>query len=149
MAMTGKENEHDTSEILSRFERDMTMSRYEREDWDHFRRKNSSHSFPFHPSYWQQWQRLDRELSLSDLSSAGYKTALFSKPYFYKVNEMMQINGEMINDKDFARIFSEKEKEIKAAISRLLRSKPILLSPISMSRNPILPSSNAAWAAHR
>jgi predicted DNA-binding ribbon-helix-helix protein len=51
-----------------------------------------------------------RIISIRSIKRHGYKTALFSKPYFYKVNEMMQINGKMINDADFARIFSAKEE---------------------------------------
>jgi dihydrofolate synthase/folylpolyglutamate synthase len=96
--------------------RDLTMSRYEREDWDKFVEKiHLTLQAPFIHLTGSNGKGSTANYLYGIYRSAGYKTALFSKPYFYKPNEMAQINGEMINDKDFARIFSEKEAEIKAA----------------------------------
>ncbi|MFA6619807.1 MAG: Mur ligase family protein [Bacilli bacterium] len=96
--------------------RDMTMSRYERVDWDRFVEKiRLSLNVPFVHLTGSNGKGSTANYLYGIYRSAGYKVALFSKPYFYQVNEMIQISGEMINDKDFARIFTEKEAEIKAA----------------------------------
>jgi len=97
-------------------ERDMTMSRYEREDWDHFVEKiHLQLSVPFIHITGSNGKGSTANYLYQIYQAAGYKTALFSKPYFYKVNEMIQINGKTILDADFARIFTAKEKEIKAS----------------------------------
>ena len=43
----------------------------------------------------------------------GYKVGTFISPYFYKVNEMMKINGEDISDDRFSKIYEEYEKFFK------------------------------------
>jgi len=118
MAMMGKENNNMTYEEVVAYlaSRDMTMSRYERVDWDRFVEKiRLSLNVPFVHLTGSNGKGSTANYLYGIYRSAGYKVALFSKPYFYQVNEMIQISGEMINDKDFARIFTEKEAEIKAA----------------------------------
>jgi dihydrofolate synthase / folylpolyglutamate synthase len=94
--------------------RDMTMSRYEREDWDAFaKRINLSLSVP----YIQLTGSNGKGSTANDIYQIylahGYKVALFSKPYFDTVREMMQISGKMISETDFARIFNAQAKEIQ------------------------------------
>jgi dihydrofolate synthase/folylpolyglutamate synthase len=96
--------------------RDMTMSRYEREDWDRFVAKiHLSLSVPFIHITGSNGKGSTAKYLYEIYKAAGYKVALFSKPYLHRVNEMMIINDEMIKDADFARIFTEKEAEIKAS----------------------------------
>lgn len=93
-------------------ERDMTMSRYERNDWDLFVRKmNVTLNFPFIHITGSNGKGSTAKYIYEIYRAAGYKVAVFSKPYLKKPNEMISINGEMINDDDFARVFSKKEKE--------------------------------------
>ena len=49
----------------------------------------------------------------SILNKAGYKVGTFISPYFYKVNEMMKINGEDISDDELNKLFDEYEKAFK------------------------------------
>lgn len=96
-------------------ERDMTMSRYEREDWDAFVKKiGLRYNFPFIQITGSNGKGSTANYLYQIYQAQGYKVALFSKPYFYKVNEMMQISSHLINDGDFARIFNAHEQEIKA-----------------------------------
>lgn len=96
-------------------ERDMTMSRYERQDWDNFCHKvNLTIQFPFIHLTGSNGKGSTAHDIYQIYSAAGYRVAFFSKPYFYKVNEMIEIAGKKIKDEDFARIFSLHEKEIKA-----------------------------------
>jgi len=44
--------------------------------------------------------------------AAGYKVGLFTSPYLDKVNEMIQINGEMIDDSVFEKYIKQNEKLI-------------------------------------
>jgi dihydrofolate synthase / folylpolyglutamate synthase len=97
-------------------ERDMTMSRYEREDWDRFVSKiHLSLAVPFVHITGSNGKGSTAKYLYEIYKAAGYKTALFSKPYLHKPNEMMLVNDETIKDVDFARIFSAKEAEIKAS----------------------------------
>jgi dihydrofolate synthase/folylpolyglutamate synthase len=97
-------------------ERDMTMSRYDREDWDRFVAKiHLRLEVPFIHITGSNGKGSTANYIYQIYQASGYKTALFSKPYFYRANEMMQINGVLITDADFARIFTEKEAEIKAS----------------------------------
>src|ERR1700759_4592029 len=38
----------------------------------------------------------------SILSSAGYRTGLYTSPHLSRVNERIQVDGEQISDEDFA-----------------------------------------------
>ena len=49
----------------------------------------------------------------SILQKAGYKVGTFISPYFYKINEMMKINGVDISDDDLNRIYQDNEKLFK------------------------------------
>lgn len=44
---------------------------------------------------------------------AGYKVGLFTSPYFYSPNEMIEINGEYISDDDISIYISRYKKEIE------------------------------------
>lgn len=97
-------------------ERDMTMSRYEREDWDKFVKKiGLSLNVPFIHITGSNGKGSTAHYLYKIYQEAGYTVSIFSKPYFYKVNELMETNGKCISDADFARIFSLHENEIKAA----------------------------------
>ncbi|RZU41710.1 bifunctional folylpolyglutamate synthase/dihydrofolate synthase [Edaphobacter modestus] len=41
----------------------------------------------------------------SILTTAGYRTALYTSPHLSRVNERIQISGESISDEDFARLY--------------------------------------------
>jgi dihydrofolate synthase/folylpolyglutamate synthase len=97
-------------------ERDMTMTRYEREDWDKFAKKLALKlSVPFIHLTGSNGKGSTAHYLYEIYRAAGYKVALFAKPYFYKPNELVEINGKQISDENFARIFTLKEAEIKAA----------------------------------
>lgn len=102
--------------ILALEKRDMTMSRYERDDWDNFVRKiNLSISFPFVHIAGSNGKGSTAHYLYEIYRAKGYKVALFSKPYIKKPNEMMMVNEEAISDIDFARIYSTNQKEIEKA----------------------------------
>lgn len=44
---------------------------------------------------------------------AGYKTGLFTSPYFDEVNEMISVDSELISNEDFISIFKNNEKLFK------------------------------------
>jgi folylpolyglutamate synthase/dihydropteroate synthase len=87
--------------------RDMTMSRYEREDWDAFAKAiNLSLEVP----YIQLTGSNGKGSTANDIyqiyRAHGYTRSLsFPNRISTAVNEMMQINGQLISDADFARIF--------------------------------------------
>lgn len=94
--------------------RDLTMSRYEREEWDAFTRKiGLSISFPFIHITGSNGKGSVAHYLDEIYRKGGYHVALFSKPYFHRPNEMIQMDGMAISDADFARIFSQHEQEIK------------------------------------
>jgi dihydrofolate synthase/folylpolyglutamate synthase len=96
-------------------ERDMTMSRYEREDWDKFAAKiGLKLQVPFIHLTGSNGKGSTANYLYQIYRAKGYKVALFAKPYFYKPNELIQIDGKEIKDFDFARIFTLHEQEIKA-----------------------------------
>ncbi len=49
------------------------------------------------------------------LRCAGYKTGLYTSPHLNRINERMEVNGEMISDREFADITTE----VASAVSRL------------------------------
>lgn len=103
-------------EILDYLKRqDMTMTRYERDEWDAFVSQiKLKISFPFIHITGSNGKGSSAHYLYEIYRAAGYKVALFSKPSFYQVNEMMEVNGKLITDEDFAKIFTLREKEIKA-----------------------------------
>ena len=44
---------------------------------------------------------------------AGYKVGLFTSPYFYEMNEMIEINGERIKDEEITKYINKYKKEIE------------------------------------
>ena len=44
---------------------------------------------------------------------AGYKVGLFTSPFFYEMNEMIEINGEYISDEEVKRYIDSYKKEIE------------------------------------
>jgi dihydrofolate synthase / folylpolyglutamate synthase len=53
----------------------------------------------------------------SILTRAGYRTGLYTSPHLSRVNERIQVNGEMIGDDDLAALFFQVE-EIASALVR-------------------------------
>ncbi|MCQ2799245.1 MAG: hypothetical protein MJ228_00585 [Bacilli bacterium] len=91
---------------------DMTMSRYERNNWDLFVRKMGVMiEVPFIHITGSNGKGSTANYLVEIYKAAGYKVALFSKPFLVKPNEMIRVGDEDISDEDFARIFSYKEKE--------------------------------------
>lgn len=89
---------------------DMTMSRYERGAWDHFVRDTGLRiRFPYIHITGSNGKGSTANFLFHIYQAAGYKTALFSKPYLLKPNEMMHLNDGDISDEDMARIFTERE----------------------------------------
>ncbi len=96
--------------------RDMTMLRYDRVAWDAFVAKIGLRiAAPFIHLTGTNGKGSTAHFLYDIYQTAGYKTALFSKPYLYRPNEMAEIDGEAISDDDFARVFTEREKEIRAS----------------------------------
>lgn len=93
---------------------DMTMSRYDRDHWDHFLSKlGFSISFPYIHITGSNGKGSTANYLAAIYEAAGYKVGLFSKPYVHAVNEMIKINGIEISDGDFARIFTSQENLIR------------------------------------
>jgi folylpolyglutamate synthase/dihydrofolate synthase len=93
---------------------DMTMTRYEREDWDRFAKKiDLKLTVPFIHITGSNGKGSTAHYLYMIYREAGYKVALFAKPYLHKPNELVEINGETISDGDFARIFSKQENAIR------------------------------------
>lgn len=105
------------SEILDYLaSRDMTMARYEREEWDAFVKKiGLTLSVPFIHLTGSNGKGSTANFLYQMYLAGGYHVALFSKPYFYSVNEMMKVDDKLISETDFARIFNLHEKEIIAS----------------------------------
>ena len=90
------------------------MSRYEREEWDRFVKKTKLKiEFPFIHITGSNGKGSSANYLYEVYKAAGYKVALFSKPYLKKPNEMIRIDGKDISDDDFARVFSQRENEYR------------------------------------
>ena len=114
-------NYEDTLQYLK--DNDLTMSRYEREDWDHFLKKTKLNlEVPFIHITGSNGKGSSAHYLLEVYKAAGYKVALFSKPYLKKPNEMIHVDGKDITDEDFARIFSQRERPRK----RVRQKRPFL-----------------------
>lgn len=101
--------------ILALEKRDMTMNRYEREEWDNFtKRINLSIAFPFVHIAGSNGKSSTAYYLYKMYRAKGYKVALFSKPFLYKPNEMIVVDDAPISDADFARLYSLHEKEIES-----------------------------------
>ncbi len=46
------------------------------------------------------------------LQTAGYRTGLYTSPHLVRVNERIQVNGELISDQDFAEAFTEVSEQV-------------------------------------
>jgi dihydrofolate synthase/folylpolyglutamate synthase len=96
-------------------ERDMTMSRYERTEWDRFCAGTGLKlEVPFIHLTGSNGKGSTAHFLYEIYREAGYKVALFAKPYAHAPNELVEIDGKTISDSDFARIFSIQEKAILA-----------------------------------
>lgn len=94
--------------------RDLTMKRYEREEWDRFIDKIGLFpSFPFIHIAGSNGKGSTAYYLFNMYREKGYKVALFSKPFCHKENEMIRVNDHEIRDADFARLYSLHEKEIE------------------------------------
>lgn len=95
-------------------ERDMTMSRYEREDWDHFVKKiHLSLDVPFIHIAGSNGKGSTAYYLYKMYRAKGYHVALFSKPFIHKVNEMIKVDDKNISDADFARLYSLHKDDIE------------------------------------
>lgn len=54
--------------------------------------------------------------------AAGYKTACFTSPYLVKPNEQIQVNGEMISDRDFCQALAQVE-QARCGVGRKIGSE--------------------------
>lgn len=94
--------------------KDLTMTRYERTEWDKFCKKiNLQILFPYIHITGSNGKGSTANYLYRIYLSKGLKVGLFSKPYFYLPNEMIGFNDKEILDADFARIFSLHQKEIE------------------------------------
>lgn len=94
-------------------QRDLTMTRYEREDWDRFVKKIALKiDFPFIHITGSNGKGSTANYLFQIYRAQGYHVALFSKPYYAKVNEMMAVDDKLISDGDFTRIFNLHAKDI-------------------------------------
>lgn len=104
-------NYQETLEFLA--SRDMTMSRYERYDWDKFVKKvGLKINFPFIHITGTNGKGSTAKFIYEIYRAQGYKTGLFGKPYFYKMNEMVSFDGKEITDDEIAAIVTKYEKQI-------------------------------------
>ena len=94
-------NYQDTLQYLK--DNDLTMSRYEREDWDCFVKTTKIKiDVPFIHITGSNGKGSTANYLYEVYKAAGYRVALFSKPYLKKPNEMIRIDGKDISDDDFA-----------------------------------------------
>jgi dihydrofolate synthase/folylpolyglutamate synthase len=95
---------------------DLTMSRYERTEWDAFTKKEGlTLNVPFIHITGSNGKGSTAKFLYEIYRAAGYHVALFAKPYIHKPNELIEIDGKTISDDDLLRIFSAKEADIKSA----------------------------------
>ena len=95
-------------------ERDLTMVQYEREAYDAFLKDiGFSVAFPFVHIAGSNGKSSVANYLANIYRIAGYKVASFIKPFSHSPLEMTRINGEMMKEADFARIFSKFEGKIK------------------------------------
>jgi dihydrofolate synthase / folylpolyglutamate synthase len=95
---------------------DLTMARYERDQWDRFVNKiHLAITFPFIHITGTNGKGSTAHYLVSIYAAAGYKVASFSSPYFYRINEMISFDGSEISDEDLARLFTLHQKEIEEA----------------------------------
>ena len=100
----------DFSETLKQFNR----SDYQRDNFDNFLRKEKfSFNIPSIHIAGTNGKGSTTYYLSSMLKQAGYKVGTFISPYFYKVNEMIKVNGEDISDDDLFDIFEEHQKAFK------------------------------------
>ncbi len=95
-------------------ERDLTMIQYERKAYDAFLKDvGFSAAFPFVHIAGSNGKSSVANYLANIYRLAGYKVASFIKPFSHSPLEMTRINGEMMKEGDFARIFSKFEGKIK------------------------------------
>lgn len=105
-------NYQETLEFLA--SHDMTMSRYERYDWDRFVKKiGLKINFPFIHITGTNGKGSTAKFIYEIYRAQGYKAAIFGKPYFYKMNELVSFDGGEISDEDIASIVTKYQKVIE------------------------------------
>jgi len=121
-------------------ERDMTMSRYEREDWDHFVEKiHLQLTFPFIHITGSNGKGSTANYIYQIYQAAGYKTAPSSpKAYFYRVKRDDANRGANNKRTWILQGYSPKKRKNQSQqISPHSRLRPILPSLISNEQNPM------------
>ena len=97
----------DILESLKQFER----TDYQRDNFDTFLRKEKfSFDIPAVHVAGTNGKGSTTYYLSSILKKAGYKVGTFISPFFYKVNEMMKVNGEDIPDSELESIYKDYEK---------------------------------------
>jgi folylpolyglutamate synthase/dihydropteroate synthase len=88
-------------------------------------------------------------ISMASIGAAGYKTALFSKPYFYQAKR--DDANQWRNDKrqGFCKDIHRKRSGNQSGNLSSFEIETYIAFTYFNEQKPILPSSNAAWAAHR
>ena len=100
----------DILESLKQF----TRSDYQRDNFDAFLKKEKfSFNIPSIHIAGTNGKGSTTYYLSSILQKAGYKVGTFISPYFYKVNEMMKINGEDISDDKLTSLYQDYEKLFK------------------------------------
>ena len=100
----------DILESLKQFER----TDYQRDNFDTFLRKEKfSFVIPSVHVAGTNGKGSTTYYLSSILMKAGYKVGTFISPFFYKVNEMIKVNGQDISDDDLNRLYQEYEKAFK------------------------------------
>ena len=74
---------------------DLTMKRYERDEWDNFLKATDFNiSFPFIHIAGSNGKGSTANYLFNIYRAKGYKVAIFSKPFVNKVNEMIRIDRQ-------------------------------------------------------
>lgn len=82
---------------------DLTMVRYERSSWDDYVKANGiCMDFPFIHITGSNGKGTTASFIYHALLEAGYKAALFSKPFLYEEREMISVGGQEIDRDTFA-----------------------------------------------
>ncbi len=105
-------NYQETLEFLK--VRDMTMTRYERDGWDKFVKKiGLKINFPFIHITGSNGKGSTGKYIYEMYRAQGYKAAMFGKPYFYRMNELVAYDGNEIPDDAISSIVTKYQKEIE------------------------------------
>ena len=93
-------------------ERDLTMTRYDREGWDRFVKAiKLTLAVPSIHITGSNGKGSTAHYLEEIYRAQGYHVAAYSSPYFYRLNEMIALDGETISDADVVRLFALHESD--------------------------------------